>query len=164
MVYTQSFLYRTNAALLVGMLFIGMIILAWLGNLAGKRRAEIDKQKEKAENTTVLGAVFGLFAFLLAFTFSMSGNRYEVRRLNSVAEANAIGTAILRADLYPTDVRIALREDFKAYLQARIDYHYSGADTRKMDSASQMATKMGQMLWSRAVSDAKNASSLFLAT
>ncbi len=79
--YTNSFLYRTDAAILVFLLFIAMIILVKLGNIVGKRSTRKDPQKQNVEFTTVLAAIFGLFAFLLGFTFSMSGNRYELRRI-----------------------------------------------------------------------------------
>lgn len=159
--YTNSFLYRTDAALLVFLLFIGMIIFIKLGSIVGKMRARKDPQKKAIENTTVLAAIFGLFAFLLGFTFSMSGNRYELRRSSAIKESNAIGTAVLRADLYPADERLAYRADLKAYTQARIDYYNSGSDTKKMDSASQMTKTIGRMLWNRAATNAKNSSTIF---
>ncbi|MFI5155430.1 MAG: hypothetical protein ACHQEM_04570 [Chitinophagales bacterium] len=159
--YTNSFLYQTDAAILVSLLFIGMLILIRLGSILGRRRDRKDPQKQAIENTTILAAIFGLFAFLLGFTFSMSGNRYELRRLSAVKESNAIGTAILRADLYPAEERLAYRADLKAYTQTRIDYYYSGSDTKKMDSASQMTKKLGLILWNRAATNAKNSTSIF---
>jgi hypothetical protein len=44
----------------------------------------------------------GMLGLLLAFTFGMSNDRYNKRRDLIIEEANDIGTAILRADLYPT--------------------------------------------------------------
>jgi hypothetical protein len=55
-----------------------MIILIWPGSMIGKRRANATP-KENSENTTILAALFGLFAFLLAFTFSMNINRRKIR-------------------------------------------------------------------------------------
>ncbi len=80
---------------------------------------------------------------------------------SAVKESNAIGTAILRADLYPPEERLAYRADLKAYTEARIDYYYSGTDIRKMDSASQMTKKFALMLWKRATTNAKNSSTIF---
>lgn len=159
--YTNSFFYRTDAGLLVLMLFVGMLLLIRLGRFIGQRRIKDSAQKENAENTTILAAVFGLFAFLLAFTFSMSGNRYEGRRINAVNEANAIGTALLRADLYPPEERLAFRTDFKNYTQARIDHYFAGSDLKKIDSAAAMARKYASQLWNRATTNAKNANSVF---
>ena len=45
------------------------------------------------------GAVYGLLGLLMAFTFSGAATRFEDRRQLIRAEANAIGTAWLRADL-----------------------------------------------------------------
>jgi hypothetical protein len=47
----------------------------------------------------VQGAMLGLVALLLAFGLSLALGRYEDRRAATVAEANAIGTSFLRAQL-----------------------------------------------------------------
>jgi hypothetical protein len=54
-----------------------------------------------------------LFALIVGFTFSMAVTRYDLRKNYEEAEANAIGTEYLRADLLPTEdgtrVRALLR-------------------------------------------------------
>jgi hypothetical protein len=42
---------------------------------------------------------FGLLALMLGFTFAMAMTRYEERREAVLREANAIGTAVLRAQV-----------------------------------------------------------------
>src|SRR4030081_2086479 len=49
--------------------------------------------------TTLESAILGLLALMLAFTFSMALARFEARRDALLNEANAIGTAALRARL-----------------------------------------------------------------
>ena len=46
-------------------------------------------------------------------------------------EANEIGTAILRCDMYPDSVRNPLRADFKEYIETRIAYYAVGDDEEK---------------------------------
>ncbi|OBV11356.1 hypothetical protein [Erythrobacter dokdonensis] len=45
----------------------------------------------------ILTSIFGLLALLVGFSFSMALDRYETRRSDVVAEANALGTAHYRA-------------------------------------------------------------------
>ena len=55
---------------------------------------------ETAGNVSTLeGAVIGLLALILGFTFAMSLSRFETRRDAILTEANAIGTTALRARL-----------------------------------------------------------------
>ena len=51
---------------------------------------------------TMVGSLFALLAFMLAFTFGMATSRFDARRQLVVEEANAVTTAFLRADLLPT--------------------------------------------------------------
>ena len=157
----DSFFFHVDPALLILVLFMGMLTLMKLGSFIGLRRHLSKNEPDNPGNSTVLAAVFGLFAFLLAFTFSMSGSRYDSRRQSIIKEANAIGTAILRTDLYPPDVRAAIRKDLKSYTLARIEYISSGRDRLAMAHGaanSQIATRL---IWRRVTDEAKKASSLF---
>ena len=56
------------------------------------------KVEEGSNVSTLEAAVLGLLALMIGFTFSMALNCFESRRDALVSEANAIGTAALRAD------------------------------------------------------------------
>ncbi|WP_334397930.1 hypothetical protein [Bradyrhizobium sp. AZCC 2289] len=56
---------------------------------------------------TVQAATFTLLALIIGFTFSMAVSRYDQRKTLEEAEANAIGTEYLRADLLPGGHRCA---------------------------------------------------------
>ncbi len=98
----------------------------------------------------VEGALLGLLALLLAFTFSMSASRYETRREVLVQEANIIGTAILRADLYPETERRLFRADFKEYVESRISFYDAGFDQVKIEADIQRASEVSAKIWNRA--------------
>src|SRR5204863_5742831 len=98
----MSFILRTEAWIIALSLFVLMVISTWVGRIVGKRIREQGHQKDKLTETSGLT---GLLFFLLAFTFSMSASRYDARRTTVIEEANDIGTAILRSDLYPDSVR-----------------------------------------------------------
>lgn len=150
----ESFIYRTDALLITGCLFILMLLAILVGLRTGKSR--IQSREENSGNSTVVASLFGLLGFLLAFTFGMSGARFDNRREAVVQEANAIGTAMLRADLYDTTERAAFRKDFKAYIEARIQYFESGRDHAGIETANKDAAITGQLLWDRATRLAKD--------
>src|SRR5262245_43688418 len=64
-------------------------------------------------------ATFALSAFLIAFAFSGAGTRFVERLDIIVEEANALGTAWLRADLLPEPQRSELKATLKEYTTDR---------------------------------------------
>jgi hypothetical protein len=69
---------------------------------------------------TIESSVFGIFALLIAFTFSGAPARLDQRRQLIADECNAIGTAYLRLDLLGDDARPGIQKLFRDYLDARI--------------------------------------------
>lgn len=72
------------------------------------------------DTSTMTGALLALLGLMLAFSFSMSNSRYDTRRQVIIEGANAIGTVILRTEMYPDSVRTLLRNSMKEYVEARI--------------------------------------------
>lgn len=101
-----------------GLLFGLLVIAIYAGRLAGLRRAA--HAEDLPGTNAINGAVFALLGLILAFSFSGAASRYEARRDLIVAEANAIGTALLRVDLAPADAQPALRAAFGHYVASRI--------------------------------------------
>nr|WP_162147669.1 hypothetical protein [Flavobacterium limnosediminis] len=120
----------------------------------------MENRQTKNENLgPVEGSLLGLLALLLAFTFNMASTRYDQRRQVIVEEANHIGTAVLRADLYPDSIRIPLRSDFKKYVESRITYYNAGIDDEKLNDALQQSEQISARIWKRvaeAAQDPKN--------
>jgi len=69
----------------------------------------------------VVSAVLGLLALLMGFTFSLALDRYEDRREFVLQEANAIGTAYLRAQLLPEPSRTELSDTLTSYTANRLE-------------------------------------------
>src|SRR5690242_6468488 len=109
----------TPAPLIALSIFAGMLLMTYLGHYIAVVRAK-RKQDLVTEHIGTMGtSLLGLCALFLAFTFNMSSTRYDERRLVIVEEANAISTAILRADLYPDSIRKEFRKDFELYVEKR---------------------------------------------
>lgn len=95
------------------------------------------------------GSLLGLTALLLSFTFGMSASKFELRRQHIIAEANDIGTTILRCDLYPDSSRNMLRSDLKNYLEKRIAYYADGGSEDLIERSLIQADSISKIVWNR---------------
>lgn len=142
----STFLYDSPTLLIVAILFVLMISLHWAGFRL--KRSRLRKQSADTEGGgSMEGSMLGLLALLLAFTFGMSSSRYDGRRSVLIQEANDIGTAILRADLYPDSLRNVLRNDFKQYLELRIAYFDAGYNQQKINASVSGSSAIASRLW-----------------
>jgi hypothetical protein len=96
------------------------------------------------------GALLGLVGLLLAFGLSLAVSRYESRRANIVSEANAIGTAYLRAQTLPEPMRGRSLELLVRYARTAISLseHVPGSDAAKAARASE--AQLERQLWALA--------------
>lgn len=69
----------------------------------------------------VTGSILGLVSFLLAFSFGIAASNFTERRSVIIEEANAVGTAYLRADILPEEgARDRLRSLLRSYTEVRV--------------------------------------------
>src|ERR1041385_3910873 len=78
-----------------------VLISVEFGYRLGRYRRSRREQEKEAPVGTMVGATLGLLAFILAFTFGLAANRFDIRRELLLDEANAIGTTYLRAGMLP---------------------------------------------------------------
>jgi hypothetical protein len=108
------------------LVFVVALIAQWsaayAGDYLGKRVRPIET-KERQDFDTVLTATLTLAALIIGFSFSMAVNRYDQRKNCEEAEANAIGTEYLRADLLPSDDAARVRALLKTYVDQRIQFY-----------------------------------------
>ena len=95
----------------------------------------------------ILGVTLGLMSLLLSFTFSIAVNRHDARRVLVLGEANAIGTAWLRADLVGEPYRTSLEQTLRDYVEVRIGFYEAGADMAKLDAVEQRTDALQRQLW-----------------
>ena len=141
-----SWLDRQDAIVICVVLFITMLFMV----LAGSRIARLwNKSKEEPQGgvKNLLTVLYTLSGFILAFTFGMSGTRYEKIRECMEDEANCIETAILRADLYPDSIRNEFRPEFKNYLEAIITYYSNPKDFNLVQKSKEEAATSKHHLW-----------------
>jgi hypothetical protein len=105
-----------TAAALLAILLVGLEA----GFRAG-RRAKGESDATSGQVGAIQGAILGLLGLLLAFSFAAAGSRFIERQDLIIAEANAIGTAYLRADLLDEPHRSELRAVLKRYTERRLE-------------------------------------------
>lgn len=145
----ESLLFLTPAWIVALAIMFIMLGCIKLGAKVGNKKLQ-ENHIENTANKTIFGSVFGLFAFLLAITFSMSGNRFEQRRATIVSEAKAMSVAIMRADLYPQAERDGFRKELKVYIKARIDYLSGLKEKERLDPIRKRLHHAEHVLWERA--------------
>jgi hypothetical protein len=146
-----SLLHRTDALVLCVLLFFAMITMVPLGRMAGRLWKHEGEHEPKGGVNSLQGALFGLSAFILAFTFGMSASRFNNIRDLIAEEGDDMKTAVLRSDLYPDSIRDAFHVDFKKYIEARISYYNTVTDTVRFNQARRDVASAQEVLWAKAM-------------
>lgn len=101
-------------------LVIGFSLLSVeCGYLLGERQRKTGRKEPESPISAIVASTLGLLAFLLAFTFNMAASRFDDRREAVLNEANAIGTAYLRADFLEEPLKSRVKKLFRDYLDTR---------------------------------------------
>jgi len=91
-----------------------------------------------ADLGVVTAATLTLLGMIIGFSFSMAVSRYDQRKNDEEAEANAIGTEYLRADLLPAADAAKVRALLRSYLDQRILFYETrdAHQLRQIDAAT----------------------------
>jgi hypothetical protein len=150
----HSLLFRSDPVVVCILLLIGMVVMVIVGRVAS-RMWNKDADEPKGGVHSLFGALFAVSGLILAFSFGMSQTRLERVRSVVEQEANAIGTAVLRADLYSDSVRQAFRLDFKNYVEAVIGFYQNAHDPVLFNKAREDAANATTALWARVTQQSK---------
>lgn len=136
---------------------IVVFVLLWgAARLTGVyRRGQAPRSAEaKQDFDILLAGVLTLLGLIIGFTFSMAISRYDQRKSLEEAEANAIGTEYVRADLLPADEAAVIRRLLKEYTRERIRY-YQPLPRGELEQANATRVRLQQQLWSALVPAAR---------
>lgn len=99
---------------------LALLVVVELGFRFGRRR-----QKAAADTRSMVSALVAvlvtLLGLLLGFSFSMVESRFAERKAIVIDEANAIGTAYLRAKLLSDPHGRNLQQDLRHYVNVRLE-------------------------------------------
>lgn len=142
-----TFLQTAPAALLASALFFLLIV----GYLLGRALRRWMNRRHPALATSNLGTIngmlLGLLGLMLAFTFSMANERFDDRRKLIIEEANAIGTVVLRTQVFPDSMQAALRLSLGRYLEERIAFYEARMDLKRTVRHYRTADSISANVW-----------------
>lgn len=152
----MSWLYLVSSFSITACIILLMVLCYVWGYRLKRRKVARHPEYHDEGFGAIQGSLLGLLALLLSFTFSMASSRHDNRYEVMVAEANNIGTAILRADLFPDSLRRQFRAGFGEYLTTRISQYDAGIDPQKNAAALQQTNTQAGRLWNMAVKAAQS--------
>ena len=124
---------------------VGLTASAWAGTaISGMRR--ILKEGARADFSVIQAATLTLLGLIIGFTFSMALGRYDQRKDYEEAEANAIGTEYLRAELLPAADTARVQPLLLAYLDQRVLFYAARNELQRQEISSRTATVQRE-LW-----------------
>lgn len=124
-------------------------VALWLSESFG---ASLLRRQRKLEGETredfgvILAAALTLLALIIGFSFSMAISRYDQRKNYEEAEANAIGTEYVRADLLPAADAAKVRALLGAYLDQRLLF-YTTRDPHQLSQINTRTARLQAELW-----------------
>ena len=135
----------------LGVLFLGMVAMQIAGHHYALGRRENDPVAGSEGTAAVETAIYALLGLLIAFTFGGAEDRLSARRQLIVEEVNAVGTAYARLDLLQPDDEMILRDEVRAYVDARLAFYDKLLDFAAARGERQRADQIQQQIWSDAV-------------
>jgi hypothetical protein len=131
--------------------FLISLLVLWISERIGtslgrKRPMQPDVREDYG---TIFAATLTLLGLIIGFSFSMAISRYDQRKNYEEAEANAIGTEYVRADLLPPASAARVRVLLKNYLDQRILF-YETRDRQKLEQIDTDTARLQRELWTTA--------------
>src|ERR1700749_3548102 len=107
--------------------FLLLWLAAWVGARMSQKQRALQDENVRTDFGTVQAATLTLLGLIIGFSFSMATGRYDLRKNYEEAEANAIGTEYVRADLLPGDDASKVRSLLREYTALRIRFYTAHA-------------------------------------
>jgi len=118
---------------------------SWVGWKVNERRHDLSEDM-RADFGVILAASLTLLGLIIGFSFSMATARYDLRKTYEEAEANAIGTEYVRADLLAPAEAAKVRELLKQYTDLRIQF-YKTWNWNDLTEVNQKTAQVQNQLW-----------------
>ena len=128
------------------LLFVVQVAAHEIGYWVGRRRAA--RQGVHSEGVgTVVGGMLALLAFVLALTLSFANARFGERRAGTLAEANAIGTAWLRAEAIVLPRGAEIARLLEEYTEVRAAFIRAARDPATLDVLDRRTNALQSEIW-----------------
>ena len=132
-------------------IFLAGLAIIVVGSEIGRQLGVRAVGRGRNSLPTLEGAIFGILALIIGFTFAMALSRFDARRDAVVSEANAIGTTALRARLLPEPYRPAVLKLLQQYVKIRLDITQRSASRMELAAAIDRSNALQEALWQQAM-------------
>jgi hypothetical protein len=137
------------------LIFILLVILLTLsisiGQIFGKIRLKAHPESRLEIDRVAESAVFGLFALLIAFSFSGAYERLENRKMHILTEANAFAAAYDYTKILDTPYDKELQADIKEYLNLHAIAYSQVPYMSKVNVTLEKSIKLENKIWHTAI-------------
>jgi hypothetical protein len=147
-----SWLYTAPFALLAAVIVVSVVGTIELGRRL-VRLAPVDD----AQSSLIASPILAFVGLLLAFSFSMAGERMVRRRAAVLQETNAIGTFWLRTELVPDPTRSEMRARLQRYVALHVEHRHARIEEARTQAAERDMEELQRELWALAMADAARA-------
>jgi hypothetical protein len=129
--------------------FLLSFVVLWLSARIGVafRKRDVHDEDTRHDLDLAVAATLTLLGLIIGFSFSMATSRYDQRKDYEEAEANAIGTEYLRADLLAAADAPRVRALLIEYLNERILF-YQARDEDELRQINDATNRLQTDLWS----------------
>lgn len=142
------------ALLMIGIalaMFFALMLFLEIG-----RRLEIYQTAKRGDEAragigVVDGAIYGLLALMLGFSFSGAAARFDHRRDLILDVVNVAGTAWERIEILPAELQPPIRSAFRSYVDGLIAWYSGASGNRHFIEEPPDVTRAQNTLWSSAV-------------
>ena len=130
-------------------MFAILLLVTELSYRFGRRRSKDSPVSDKHERGVgiIASAMLGLLAFMLAISLSMADGRFDYRRKLILEEANAIGTAHLRAQTIGGPHGAQIMRLLRDYTKLRLDFFAAGEDQKRLKTIYEQTAIVQQEIW-----------------
>jgi drug/metabolite transporter (DMT)-like permease len=159
-------LLNQSLPVIAPIIFISLLLVTGICYKIGNRQSNKTASSEKLEKTvgTITGSMLALLGFILAISLSMADAHFEARRKLVLDEANAIGTARLRALAIGGEQGGEIARLLYDYVGLRMEFFAAGNDQKHLKAVYHKTADLQQRIWNHASILARNSPTAVCAT
>ncbi len=138
-------------------LLASLLVVVELGRRVGQRPSISADEVRHEQLEWARDAIGLLLSLILGFTLAMALARFDQRQQLIVDEANAIGTASLRAEMLPQPSRERLAVLLRAYVAERIRFSTARLHAQELSESVARTKDLQSQMWEQSVEASKTA-------
>ena len=144
--YLTDFFPQLSLLQIYGISIVLVLLSLGVGFALGRRKKYTKGGPKDSSIGSAVAATLGLLAFMLAFTFNMTAERFSQRKALLLEEVNAIATTYLRADFLNATAERRARELLTEYAQLR-DFDPGNIDEEDLSHRLSRSEEIHKEIW-----------------